>query len=336
MTSFRIPVLILCLQLAFFTSSAQQSEKSPPTPAQEPQSTTAATSPPVLEQLRSTVGFLMVAYHNGLQQGAVIGTCFFVVVLDARLGPNQGFVYLVTNRHVAQPGSDLGSPYQVETMYLRLNLATPVQGIQSSGGKIPLGDQLRWFFPSDDAVDLAILPLAPDQARFAYQPIPLSIVVGSEQLKADRVGVGDPVMFAGYFRSFSGETRMEPIIRQGVIAMLPEEKLDTTLHKKGHLYLADLHAFHGNSGSPVFANLGGIHRGSLYLGDTYVLLGVLSGYYPESAGFTVPAATVLTGEVRDNSGIATVVPGEELVKLLNSKEAQADRDSKVAKLTKKP
>jgi hypothetical protein len=217
-----------------------------------------------------------------------------------------------------------------------MNLTTPVQGIQSAGGQIPLGDQLHWFFPSDDAVDLAILPVAPDQTRYAYLPIPLSMIVGSEQLKVDQVGIGDPVIFAGYFRSFSGETRMEPIVRQGVIAMLPEEKLDTTLHKKGHLFLADLHAFHGNSGSPVFANLGGMHRGALYLGDKYVLLGIISGYYPESAGFSVPAATILTGEVRDNSGIATIVPGEELVKLVNSKEVQASRDSQVARLTKKP
>jgi len=118
--------------------------------------------------------------------------------------------------------------------------------------------------------------------------------------------------------------------------MLPEEKLDTTLHKKGKLFLADLHAFHGNSGSPVFVNLGGMHHGSFFAGDRYILLGLISGYYPESAGFSVPAATVLTGEVRDNSGIATIVPGEELIKLLNSKEVQANRDNEVARQTKKP
>src|SRR2546429_607374 len=129
-------------------------------------------------------------------------------------------------------------------------------------------------------------------------------------------------MFAGFFTGFSGQTRMEPIVRQGVIAMLPEEKLDTTLHKKGQLFLADLHAFHGNSGSPVFANVGGMRPAGLFPGDRYVLLGVICGYYPESAGFSVPAATILTGEVRDNSGIAAIVPGEELVRLLNSPEVQ--------------
>ena len=163
------------------------------------------------------------------------------------------------------------------------------------------------------------------------------MILNSEQFKAGEVGVGDSVTFAGYFSSFPGQIRIQPIVRQGVIAMLPEEKLPTTLHKPGRLFLADLHAFHGNSGSPVFVNEGGFRRGVIVVEDRYMLLGVLSGYYPESAGFSVPAATVLTGEVRDNSGIATIVPADELTKLLDSDELRADRDSQVAVfLRKKP
>jgi len=276
-----------------------------------------------------------VAYQNGPVHGSVIGTCFFVLVPDARLGGNQGFIYLVTNRHVAQPGIDLGTPYQVQAVFLRLNLVTPESGVQSVQEQIPLGGRLRWYFPSDDAVDLAVLPVAPDQNRYAYTVIPASLFATSEQVKSSTVGVGDPVTFAGYFSSFPGQKRIEPIVRQGVVAMLPDEKLDTTLHKPGQLFLADLHAFHGNSGSPVFASVGGFHRGAI-MSERYILLGIISGYYPESAGFSVPAATVLTGEVHDNSGIATIVPAEELAKLLDSAEVRADRDRQVGILTKKP
>jgi hypothetical protein len=208
--------------------------------------------------------------------------------------------------------------------------------MQSIQEQIPLNDQMHWFFPSDESVDLAIFPIAPDQKKYAYMQIPASMIVSPEQLKSGEVGVGDPVSFAGYFSNFPGQVRMEPIVREGVIAMLPEEKLYTTLHNKGRLFLADLHAFHGNSGSPVFVNLGGFHHGTVYGGDRYLLLGLISGYYPESAGFSVPAATILTGEVRDNSGIATIVPGEELTKLLQSPAVQASRDNSVANLTKRP
>lgn len=330
MKIFYIVGLVFCLLLV-----------PPPIPAQQPTQgqppiATAATVPPAAEQIRKTVAFLMVVYRNGAVQGGVIGTCFFVWVPDKRLGEDQGFVYLVTNRHVAQPGIDLGTPYEVQKVVIRMNLAVPPGSAQSVQEQIPVGGQMHWFFPSDEGVDLAILPLSPDRKRYDYLTVPSTIIVDSQQLKTGEVGVGDPITFAGYFSNFPGQNRVEPIVREGVIAMMPEEKLDTTLHKPGHLLLADLHAFHGNSGSPVFVNLGGFHRGSIYGGDRYFLVGIISGYYPESVGFSVPAATVLTGEVRDNSGIATVVPAEELTKLLNSKDAQTSRDEQVARLTKKP
>ena len=333
MRRLRILGLTFCAQLVLLTCWAAQQATVPP---QQPVATAAAPTLPVAEQIRKTVGFLMVAYRNAGVQGGVIGTCFFVVVPDERLGKDQGFGYLVTNRHVAQPGIDLGSPYQVDATLIRMNLVTPVGGIQSVQEQILLNDGRHWFFPSNESVDLAILNIAPDLKKYAYMTIPASMIVSSEQLKSGEVGVGDPVSFAGYFSNFPGQIRIEPIVREGVIAMLPDEELDTTLHKKGRLFLADLHAFHGNSGSPVFVNVGGFHRGNVSAGERYLLLGVISGYYPESAGFSVPAATILTGEVRDNSGIATIVPAEELTKLLNSPAVKADRDSQVANLTKKP
>jgi hypothetical protein len=331
MRSFRILTLVVCIPLLVLTSFAQQpSQPQPSAPPQQPATAAAAPTTPIAEQIRKTVGFLTVGYGNSQAdiKGGVIGTCFFVAVADQRLGEGQAFIYLVTNRHVAQPGIDLGTPYQVQAVMLRMNLVTPVGGLQSTQELIPL-DRVHWFFPSDDAVDLAIANLAPDQKKVDYMSIPSTLIVTSEQLKNGDIGVNDPVTFAGYFANFPGHIRMEPIVREGVIAMLPEEKFDTTLHKQGRLFLADLHAFHGNSGSPVFVNIGGFHHGAIYSGERYFLLGVLSGYYPESAGFSVPAATILTGEVRDNSGIATIVPGEELTNLLNSPELQADRDRQV-------
>jgi hypothetical protein len=328
----QIPTLVLCFHLALLTSFAQQS-----TPGQPPIATAAAPPQTFTEQIRNTVAFLTVAYQDGPKAMGAIGTCFFIWVPDNRLGEDQGFVYLVTNRHVAQPGIDIGAAYPVSGAFLRLNLVAPQGDIQSVQERIPLGNQLHWFFPQDEAVDLAILPLAPDKKIYSYQQIQSSLIAGSDRIKAGDVVVGDRVVFAGYFSNFPGLKRIEPIVREGVIAMLPDETLDTTLHKPGQLYLADLHAFHGNSGSPVFVNVGGTpHHGTIMSGDIYLLLGIISGYYPESVGFSVPAATVLTGEVRDNSGIATIIPADELNKLLNSAELQADRERQLTNLPKKP
>jgi hypothetical protein len=326
MKLLRIPILILCLQLSILVAAAQQSASDQ---ALAPTATATAPPPPITEQIRNTVAFLSVVYLEGPTQWRVDGTCFFVWVPDNRLGADQGFAYLVTNRHMAQPGIDTGAAHPTVSVLLRMNLQTPQGDIQSVQHQIPMDNQRHWFFPKDDGVDLAILSFAPDQKSFAYQVVPSSIILSSDRIKSKDVVVGDRVVFAGYFTSFSGQKRVEPIVREGVIAMMPDETLETTLHKPGQLYLADLHAFHGNSGSPVFVNAGGSHHGVFTFGDNYLLLGILSGFYPESIGFSVPAATVLSGEVRDNSGIATIVPADELNKLLNSADVQADRDRQV-------
>lgn len=328
----RVLFLSICCLAGLHPALAQEQ-----LPTQPPVAAETPVSPNFTDQIRRTVTFITVAYQNGSNAQGVIGTGFFVFLPDERLGQNRGFIYLVTNRHVAQPGIDAGTPYPVSGLFLRLNLATAQGAVQSVQEQVPLNGEFHWYFPTDDSVDLAVLPVAPDQNRYAYQMIPDSMIVSASQVKAGDVVVGDHVTFAGYFSNFPGQIRIEPIVREGVIAMMPDENLDTTLRKPGRLYLADLHAFHGNSGSPVFVNVASTaHHGVTMLGEKYLLLGLISGYYPESVGFTVPAATVLTGEVRDNSGIATIVPAQEVDKLLKSAELQADRDRQAAQLGKQP
>jgi len=193
---------------------------------------------------------------------------------------------------------------------------------------------MRWFFPTDEGVDLAVLPLAPDEARFDTLPINVDILATKDKIQSASIDAGDSVVFAGYFYQFPGEKKAQPIVREGVVAMMPDEELKTTLQKPGHLYLADVHAFHGNSGSPLLVNAGGVRNSGSISGPNFLLLGVISGYYPEGVSFSIPSATVLTGEVHDNSGIATVVPAYELKALLDSAPLQAARDAIVAKEAK--
>ena len=111
--------------------------------------------------------------------------------------------------------------------------------------------------------------------------------------------------------------------------MMPDENLYTTLKKPGRLYLGDVHVFGGNSGSPLFVNLSGMRHGSLLLGTQYRLLGV-SGFYHEDSNLNLTVATTLRGTLEQNSGIAIVVPVDELKALLDSAAVQAARDSEVA------
>ena len=112
--------------------------------------------------------------------------------------------------------------------------------------------------------------------------------------------------------------------------MIPDEKLETTLKKPGHLYLADVHVFGGNSGSPLMVNLGGFRNSGIISGFQYKLLGVISGYYHEDSDLKLTVATTLRGKLEQNSGIAMVVPADELKALLDSPALQAARDAEVA------
>lgn len=290
-----------------------------------PQSAVAKAPVSFGSQIRNTVGFLRVFYSNHTKQ--IVGTCFFVYYPDDRLGKDRGFVYLVTNRHMAMPGIETGTPELAEETAVRLNLKSAHNGKESV--EVSTGPTVRWHFPEDPSVDLAVLDLAPSQDIFDFQMIPVSVLATREVIQSNGISPGDGVVFAGYFYQWAGARRIQPIVRQGVLAMMPDEDVRTTLGRPGHIYFADAHAFHGNSGSPMFVNTGGIRGNTIGFGS-YFLLGIVSGYFAEGVDFSLPAATVLTGEVHDNSGITTVVPAYQLTDLLETPELKMERDAMLA------
>src|SRR5271157_2673130 len=208
--------------------AAAQSEQN-----QSPQS---PKTPPFGTLLKKTVGFLTVDYRDGDRVGQERGTAFFVFYEDKRLPENRGFIYLVTNRHMAQPRIN-GHVVSVLHASLRLNLRATGRGSQSAEGELPLG-QLHWYFPADEAVDLAVIPLVPDDT-VDYMPFPVSWFATKEVIATNNIAEGDAVLFAGFFYQFPGQKKIEPIVRQGILAMMPDEDLTTTLGRPGHLYLTD-------------------------------------------------------------------------------------------------
>jgi hypothetical protein len=293
------------------------------------QSSSTAQPPPVTTVLKKTVGLLRVQFLTEHGPAEADGTCFFIFYEDKRGGDNFGFGYLVTNRHMAQPGIEDGKHYQVLRTTLRLNSRNIAQS--SEEGVLPIdGQRLHWFYPVDDSVDLAVFPLLPDHEKYDYVPIPTSFFATRQTVEEQHIAEGERILFAGYFYQFPGEKKFQPIVREGILAMMPDEKLDTTLKKPGQLYLGDLHVFGGNSGSPLFVNLGGFRNGSIFAGDKYEILGIVSGFYREDSNLKLTVATTVNGTLEQNSGIAMIVPVDELKALLDTPALQAARDAEIA------
>ena len=300
------------------------------TPQQTPSTQVAATTQraPFVKELKKTVGLLTVRF---VKDGVLMkdeGTCFFVYYPDERVGKGQGFAYLVTNRHVAVPGIEDSHTYPTMGTTLRLNRKDSAGG--SDERPLPLGGQLHWYFPTDDGIDLAVLPFAPDQASYDVEPFPISMFATRDEVEKDSIAEGDPIIFTGFFYQFPGLKKFQPIVREGVLAMMPDEQLETTLHKRGNLYLADVHVFGGNSGSPLLVNVGGLRNGNVFSPSQYKLLGIISGFYHEDSDLTLTIATTYRGTLEQNSGIAMVVPVDAVKELLDSPTFQLMRDVVVA------
>jgi hypothetical protein len=267
------------------------------------------------------------------ERGTLSGTGFWVAVPDSRLEAGKAFSYLVTNRHVAMAleRDEKGNckPLQILKASLTVNLKDPVNGNRSHTETLPFSPQVKWYLPKDEAIDLAVLPFGVSDKVDAIH-IFLPQFLTSDVLDKQGVVPGDKVLTGGFFSGYAGLHEMQPILREGVLAMLPDGPMTTTLCGSGNVYLADVHVIPGNSGSPIFVipALGlGASVGLGGVPNTFGLLGVVSGYMYENEDMTLTATTTWKGSVNANSGISVVVPAQQLKDLLESPELQHLREA---------
>ncbi len=266
------------------------------------------------------------------------GTGFFVGYPDARLKPKPGDTaptmirYIVTNRHVIEPGVEHGKPCKVIRSSVLLN-HKPDATHTSRYAEDERTDHhiLRWATPKDPSVDLATATIGFDETLFDHLIIPTSLFVTDDDVANQKVVEGDPVLFAGLFmQTFAALHTLEPIIRVGSVALIPEGPLPTPLGgQPSHVYLTEAHSFHGNSGSPVFVDPTKFQ--GIISGPTYRLLGVISGEVYEKSDLTLTVVSTLSGNIEANSGVSIVVPASELMKLLDDQTLRDDREKVIQK-----
>jgi hypothetical protein len=317
-----VRVTILLISAIFFlaTPSRGQTQSAPATPQPRSEDTLSKTVVRITATAEGVVGPLN-------------ATGFLVGIPDKRFTiPNGLFTYVVTNRHVAEamlPDAN-GHParHKILTMNATINLKDSINGSRVHSIPLPPAG-VTWVFPEDNAIDLAVISIPLDNSYDVVAVTPDNFLT-PDLWEKDRIGPGDKVLTCGYFLHYAGAHRFQPIIREGSLAMVPDDKMPGTIGGEAKVYLADIHIIPGNSGSPLFLapafTLGGYVTDDKG-GIPYFVFGVVSGYMWEDNELTLRAATDYEGAIHANSGIAMIVPIIQLKDLLYSPTLKQARDS---------
>jgi hypothetical protein len=290
-----------------------------------------------LTEQKQTVVFIFGTITKKMPDGksigleSALGTGFLVYYPDVRLGPDKGFVYLVTAMHVLRDSDGKFLPH----IRVRLNLQHPdADGREYDFVEnVPVTDKdgkLLWFH-SGTGEDLAVYPFLPDGKKYEEMRIPISMFSNEASLKADNVQEGDSLYFIGLMGAYYGYNRNYPVIRRGTLAMMTPEKIQTSTGPQ-KVFIAELSSWPGNSGSPVFLSIGGVRGSTLMLGQKLGLLGILLGGFVNGTPMTVVGQPNTRLFVGDNSeiGVSYVLPADSILQILNGPDAQANRDWQVA------
>jgi hypothetical protein len=160
------------------------------------------------------------------------GYAFIVCVLSPFVG--KGFLYAVTNRHVACQNTSM---VKVST--------------REGGTDIFSFGPDEWQF--DPRYDIAAVPIAIRADLHRVSCIWIEDFATPEGLEKARVGPGDDVFMAGRFIDDDGGPISRPGVRFGNISMTPAP-IEQENIGMADAFCIDLHSRTGYSGSPVFVH----------------------------------------------------------------------------------
>jgi hypothetical protein len=106
----------------------------------------------------------------------------------------------------------------------------------------------------------------------------------ANNLKSNKVGIGDEVFLTGLFKFHKGKGRNVPVLRTGNISLMPDKgQLVNSSVGEIEAYLVEIKSTTGLSGSPVFIMFGDLRKAKLSRGAPK----------PASAGRSKPASVVI-------------------------------------------
>lgn len=174
--------------------------------------------------------------RQAAESGMKAGGSGFLVSEPSSTPGAPATVYAVTNSHVIEKGF-------------------PVVRLNNKKGSIevlPLGRHQWTHHPDGDDIAVCPVGLAAEHRYFALDRTRWFV---TEAEMADlHVGPGDDVFFVGRFMSQQGRQGNTPTVRQGIISMLPREKVPSWDGTLIDSFLVEARSLSGYSGSPVFLN----------------------------------------------------------------------------------
>ncbi len=214
-------------------------------------------------------------------------------------GRNQRqWLFLVTNRHVADRADDL---------VVRLNRSDPLDSyilpLPKHGTQLALPWTVHPDQKSDIAVCLLNVPGLQAQGSQLANIHGVRHVLTQDEARDIGIGEGDGVFVLGFPLGIVGEDRNQAIVRQGVIA-----RMQGWLNGNEDTFLIDASIYPGNSGGPVFTKPESAAIVGTKSIDRCALIGMVSSYLP----YREEAVSRQTGVTRmlfeENSGLGVVVP----------------------------
>ncbi len=244
----------------------------------------------IKEQVRKSATLIFSKKENNTTK---FGSGFFVI---KKYKPsNQQRMFFVTAKHVIM--SDIEHQTCFPEMYIRLN--KKVEGAEILKIRLLNNENAHTFLMHDDpSVDLAVIPVNVDVRLYDLCAIPFEFILNKEKFKELGIQESDDIFSCGLYTKYLGNEKSMPIFRFGKFALITEEKMNFKGVPK-HLYIADMFATPGNSGSPVF-NMKESNNRLTRMPNIY-LVGVSIGS-------------------DQNDGISFVVPSQYLYDILMSTE----------------
>jgi hypothetical protein len=163
------------------------------------------------DEVKQCMCFLCVEQTQaGVQRLRYGGTAFFVSLPSADM-PDTQHIYMVTAKHCIEQANQEGD------LYLRVNT--------KAGGARLIQVTSEWYYPEDEAIDIAVLPFFGAYNDLECRPIPINMLASDDVIWTQYIGIGDPLFVVGLFSYHHGTTRNVPIARTGIIAAMPEDPL---------------------------------------------------------------------------------------------------------------